>query len=442
MSENPNSRLSAIKSGTASNVFLSTWRRTRKIVNTIVKPRPSFEIPLSCTRRQRSLFVSPMMTAPSSSESGWDAACVSTVESNNFGDDSEHLNVSFVHSLDHLDNEGVIGTTDRVYTLRRTKGNICSVMREQNVASSLYSSLPESRRFIENFTPPEPYQSGPKPLSPILEQADSPDPATGILSSTSSVDSLADSTIHFVDESSGVVFSRVQHASGACISAEQFVLERSSLKSSLSLHIGSPPACGATDLDAHIESLPSVVLTLPTPISPHSPIFSPEVHFTTEKFLNAAEAAGPRDRAPTLPQCDHGQEGKICRPCELQLLACRVWFQNADGGSRAALREPFVRPAQSTVRTRAVLASLGVGLGLANGWDESASVRDSDGDIDDPGSLAIEALPGANLRLVPFNRAIDRSRLVLSKLGACLRALSQSVPKIPPGNRRRKRRCG
>lgn len=324
-------------------------------------------------------------------------------------------------------------------------------MRKQNSTSSLYPSLPESRRFIENFTPPEPHQSGPKPLSPILEQADSLDPVTGTLSSTSSADSLAnsaDSAIHFVDESSGVVFSRVQHASGACISVEQFVLERSSLKSSLSLHIGSPPACGAADLDAHIESLPSVVLTLPTPTSPHSPIFSSELHFTTEKFLNAAEAAGPRDRAPTLPQCDHDQEGKLCRPCELQLLACRVWFQNTDGGSRAALREPFVRPAQSTVRTRAVLASLGVGaqgtsgvgLGLANGWDESASVRDYDDDIDDPGSLAIEALPGTNLRLVPFDWAISWSRVVLSKLGACLRALSRSISKRLPDNRRRKRR--
>jgi hypothetical protein len=310
-------------------------------------------------------------------------------------------------------------------------------------------------RFIEHFAPPEPHQSGPKPLSPILEQEDSPDPVTGVIPSISSTDSLldilvdsADSAIHFVDERSGMAFSRVQEASGACISAEQFALERSSLKSSLSLHIGSPPPCDATDLDAHIESLPSVVLTLPTPTSPQSPIFSPEVHFTTEKFLNAAEAAAPRDRAPTLPKCDHGPAGKLCRPCELQLLACRVWFQNVDGGARAALREPFVRPAQSTVRTRAVLASLGVGagspsgvgLGLANGWNEGASARDDDDDIDDPGSLAIEALPGGNRRLAPFDLAFSWSRVVLNKLGVCLRALSQSVSKIPPSNTRRKRR--
>jgi hypothetical protein len=316
-------------------------------------------------------------------------------------------------------------------------------------------SPPDSRRatrFIENFTPPEPRQSGRISLCPILEQDDSSNPETGVTFSNGSsnchfVDS-ADNVIHFVDEFSGMVFSHVQEASGMCLSAEQFALERSSLNSSLSLHIGCPPASDAADLDAHIESLPSVVLTLPTPTSPHSPIFSPEVHFTTEKFLNAVEAAGDRDRAPTLPQCDHGLTGKLCRPCELQLLACRMWFQNADGGARAALREPLVRPAQSTVRTRAVLASLGVsgsgvGLGLANGWTERARISDDhDGDIDDPGSLAIEALPEATRRLAPLDQAIGWSRGVVSKLGVYLRVLSQSVSKISPVNRRRRHTMG
>jgi hypothetical protein len=258
--------------------------------------------------------------------------------------------------------------------------------------------------------------------------------------------SSADSAIHFVDEDSGAIFSRVQQASGTCISAEQFVLDRSSLKSSLSLHIGSPPPCSTTDLDAHIESLPSFVLTLPTPASPHSPIFSPGVPFTVEKFLDAAEAAAPKDRAPTLPQCDHGQCGKLCRACEMQLLACRVWFQNADGGARAALREPFLRPAQSTVRTRAVLASLGVGvtcpsgvgLGLGDGWDESPGARDDKGDIDDPGSLAIEASPVASFKLVPLNEAISWSKVVLSKLRVRLRALSLPLSTTSLNTRPRK----
>jgi len=254
-----------------------------------------------------------------------------------------------------------------------------------------------------------------------------------------------DSAVHFVEEGSGTIFSHIQQAAGARISAEQFALERSSLRSSLSLHIGSPPPCSAADLDLHIESLPSFVLTLPTPASPHSPIFSPGVPFTTEKFLDAAEAAAPKDRAPTLPQCDHGQAGKLCRACEMQLLACRVWFQNADGGARAALHEPFVRPAQSTVRTRAVLASLGVGatcpsgvgLGLGNAGD---SARDDDGDIDDPGSLAIEGSPVASSRLVPLNQAISWSKGVLSKLRVRLRKLYLPLPTTSLSDRSRRHR--
>jgi len=301
----------------------------------------------------------------------------------------------------------------------------------------------------DNLTCFPPHESGPRRLSTILEQGDSPDPITSPSNSTESllIDS-ADSAIHFVDEDSRTIFSRVQQASGTCILAEQFEIERSSLSSSLSLHIGSPPPCSATDLDVHIESLPSFVLTLPTPTSPHSPIFSPGVHFTTEKFRDAAEAASPKDRPPTLPQCDHGQVGNLCRACEMQLLACRVWFQNADGGARAALHEPFVRPAQSTVRTRAVLASLGVGargtsgigLGLWNGCDEGDSARDDNGNIDDPGSLAMEAPPVASSRCASLDQAISWSKGILGKLGVRLRGLTLPLSRTTLSDRSRKRR--
>ena len=292
-----------------------------------------------------------------------------------------------------------------------------------------------------NLTCSPSHQPGSRRLSTILEQGDPHDSITSPSNSTDSllVDSV-DSTIHFVDEGSGTVFSRIQQASGARISTEQFELERSSLRSSLSLHIGSPPPCSAADLDVHIESLPSFVLTLPTPASPHSPIFSPGVPFTTERFLDAAEAAAPKDRAPTLPQCDHGQAGKLCRTCEMQLLACRVWFQNTDGGARAALHEPFVRPAQSTVRTRAVLASLGVGLGLGNACDVGDSARGDDGYIDDPGSLAIESPPVASSKLVPLDQAASWSKGVLSKLRVHLRKLHLPLPTTSLSNRSRKRR--
>ena len=354
----------------------------------------------------------------------------------------------------HRDYGGVIGTAGRVTTLRRAKGNIRSVKRGHKAAISLSLFQHKPNHVVESLTRSPPPKFGLKQLTPILEQEDSPELDPGILSQSDSIDSglgnSADIAIHFVDEASGATFSRVQHASGACVSAEQFVLERSSLNSSLSLHIGSPPACAAADLDSHIESPPSLVLTIPTPVSPHSPIFSPGVHFTTEKFLDAAEAATPKDRAPTLPQCDHGQEGKRCRPCELQLLACRVWFQNADGGARAALHEPFVRPAQSTMRTRAVLASLGsgapcpsgVGLGLADDQDEDEgeNLRDEDDedDIDDPGSLAIEASSAARPRFVSLDRAISWSKVVLGKLRLRLRTPSLSVSITRTSHKRRK----
>ena len=335
-----------------------------------------------------------------------------------------------------------MGASRRVYTLRRTKGNIHSTTCGYNTAGSLSSSQWESY-LVDNLSCSPSHQSGSRRLSTILEQGDPPDPIT---SPSNSTDSLlinsADSAIHFVDEGSGTIFSRIQQASGARISAEQ--LECSSLTSSLSLHIGSPPPCSAADLDVHIESLPSFVLTLPTPASPHSPIFSPGVPFTTEKFLEAAEAAAPNDRAPKLPQCDHGQAGELCRACDMQLLACRVWFQNADGGARAALHEPFVRPAQSTVRTRAVLASLGVGATSSSGvglglGDEGDNAPDVDGYIDGLGTLAIESSPVASSRLVPFNQAISWSKGVLNKLRGRLRKLYLPLPTTSLSNRSRKR---
>ncbi|KAI0297554.1 hypothetical protein B0F90DRAFT_877807 [Multifurca ochricompacta] len=395
----------------------------------------SFEVPPSPSSLSRSLVIYRGMKTPLTMTDG--VAKLSAKESDD--SDPDFLNHTFDIDRDnqcHRDNGSVIGTI----------GPIRSVSCQQNLRH-LALPPPESHVLIETNAVHEAHRPRPKPLSPILEQTDSPNPTTVILSPRDSVNSLAvsstDSAIHFVDEDSGTVLC-VQHASGVRMSAEQFALERSSLRSSLSLHIGSPPACAATNFDAHIESLPSFVLTLPTPLSPPSPIFSPGVHFTAENFLNATEAAARGDQVPTLPQCDHVQGDMLCRACEMQLLACRVWFQNADGGARAALHEPFVRPAESTVRTRAVLASLGVGaqcssgigLGFANGWNQSSDVQDDDDDIDDPGSLAIEALPAASSRLGPLSRAINGSRAIISKLRVHVKALSPSTSTISPGSRR------
>jgi hypothetical protein len=300
------------------------------------------------------------------------------------------------------------------------------------LAPSLASA--EYRPLIATLAFPEPYQPRHEPLTPIPEQADSPALANNMLLSCSSTNSLAissaNSAIHFVDEASGTVISRVQRASGSRISAEQFVLEPSSLKSSLSLHIGSPPSCAASDIDAHIESLPSFMLTLPTPVSPQPPIFSPEVLFTTE----AAEAAAPGDR---LPQCDHVLSGRLCRACESQMLACRVWLQNPDGGA-----QPLIRPAQSTTRTRAVWgvgasSSSGVGLGLTECWDEGGNVQDEEDDILDPGSLAIEAPPPPGRSgLVLLGQ---RVKGILRKVRAGFGLLFPSLSTLPLSNTHRKR---
>ncbi|KAI0281211.1 hypothetical protein BGY98DRAFT_1094972 [Russula aff. rugulosa BPL654] len=367
-----------------------------------MKPHPSLELPRSCTRLRRppvvALTVKILSKPP---EDCLEVINVSILEGYNSNGRSGPLDAISTDGVHLNDNGDRVGGSRRVHTLRRTNGNIHSTTPGYNAARSS-SDLGDLALFS----------------SKEIHTTQSLPQATG----------------------SGTVFSRIQQASGARISTEQFELERSSLRSSLSLHIGSPPPCSAADLDVHIESLPSFVLTLPTPASPHSPIFSPGVPFTTERFLDAAEAAAPKDRAPTLPQCDHGQAGKLCRTCEMQLLACRVWFQNTDGGARAALHEPFVRPAQSTVRTRAVLASLGVGLGLGNACDEGDSARGDDGYIDDPGSLAIESPPVASSKLVPLDQAASWSKGVLSKLRVHLRKLHLPLPTTSLSNRSRKRR--
>ena len=270
----------------------------------------------------------------------------------------------------------------------------------------LAPSLVEYRPSVAAVALSEPYHPRPEPLTPIPEQLDSPDLASKIVLSCSSADSLgvssADSAIHFVDEASGTVISRVQHASGSRISAGQFVLEPSSLTSSLSLHIGSPPSCDATDIDAHIESLPAFMLTLPTPISPQFPMFSPEVHFTTEKLLDAAESADPEQ---SLPHCDHVLGGKLCP----NTSNCAV---------RASMDVGASYPS-------------GVGLGLTECGD---NVQDDDDDIDDPGSLAIEAPPPENSRLALLNQ---RVKGILRKARAGFGLLFPPLSTLPLGQRKR-----
>lgn len=428
--------------------FLSVLRRTRNIVNKIVKPHPSFEFPRSPSP-QPSPTTHTTRNASQLSNTGWNASNVSAVGWDNQDVNSDLASVLSPYSQhipDRSDRyQGTIGSSGRISVLRRTKGTIRSPSstHDENVMNFLTPSLAEYRPSIATVVLSEPYHPRHKPLTPIPEQADSPDLASKILLSRSSTDSLtvssADSAIHFVDEASGTIISRIHRASGSRVSAEQFVLEPSGLKSSLSLHIGSPPSsvCATTDTDAHIEPLPSFVLTLPTPVSPQS-------NFTTEKLLNAAEAAAPGDRVSSFPQCDHLLSGKLCHACETQMLACRVWLQNTDRGAQAVLCEPLIRSTQSTTRTRAVLASSmgvgasyppGVGLGLTEPWNEGGNDQDDEDDIDDPGSLAIEAPIPQSSRLTLLSQ---RAKAILRKVRAGFGLLFPSLLTSPLGNTYRK----
>ena len=302
----------------------------------------------------------------------------------------------------------------------------------------LTPSFTEYRPLIATVALSGPYHPRPDPLTPIPEQADSPNLASNMPLSCSNADSLgvssADSAIHFVDDASGTVISRVQRASGSRISAGQFVLEPSSLTSSLSLHIGSPPSCAAADIDAHVESLPSFMLTLPTPVSPQTHIFSPETHLTTERPANVAESAAAPGGGVPGPRCDHDHVlgGKLCRASEDQMPACRVWFQNVETGAQALLPE---RTTESSTCTRMVRGSMtsgvsssGVGLGLTECWDEGNDARDDEDDIEDPGSLAIEVPLPESSRLALLSQ---RVKAILRKARAGFGLLFPTLSTIP-----------
>ncbi|KAA1467861.1 hypothetical protein DENSPDRAFT_356947 [Dentipellis sp. KUC8613] len=138
-------------------------------------------------------------------------------------------------------------------------------------------------------------------------------------------------------------------------------------------------------MHTHAESLalPSFVLTVPTPQPAPSPILVPHSPFTPHKFVAAASTAtasvfAERRPAPVLPRCSHVSENMeegMCAACELQMLACKVWYQGSDGGRRQALREPYIRPGESNANNRAMMESLGfpagVGLGLAGADGDS-----------------------------------------------------------------------
>ena len=159
---------------------------------------------------------------------------------------------------------------------------------------------------------------------------------------------------------------------------------------------------------------PSIMLTVPTPTVPQSPAFAAHSPITVSKFFSALthaqsqgdahlnlpctsipsdasqplvpgtapldpqllslgqtshDPANPSNPAlplpPPLPSCGscglaEFDAGLQCRACARRWLACKVWYRAQDGGRRRWLAAPYVRPAESNARNRAIMRGLGV----------------------------------------------------------------------------------
>ncbi|RPD64658.1 hypothetical protein L227DRAFT_264192 [Lentinus tigrinus ALCF2SS1-6] len=132
---------------------------------------------------------------------------------------------------------------------------------------------------------------------------------------------------------------------------------------------------------------------MPTPQISQSPVFQPRSPITLAKYVQAtssqppcpapAVSTGSLSPVPSIPSCNRCclaqlEDGIICRACERQWLACKVWYQANDGGLRRHLTEPFIRPAESNANVRAVMDVLGVpgsSAAVGLGFEPSVTLR-------------------------------------------------------------------
>ncbi|KAI0652544.1 hypothetical protein C8Q79DRAFT_938182 [Trametes meyenii] len=174
------------------------------------------------------------------------------------------------------------------------------------------------------------------------------------------------------DESSGVAFARVFLGSD-----ERLPAASRSVAAPCKTSLVSTPTADSSSSPNFLVA-PSLVLTMPTPQIAHSPIFVPHSPITLSKYVEATthtsayNPLGPSPApsaslspAPSLPTCDRCclaqlEDGLICRACEKQWLACKLWYHAHDGGRRRWLTEPYIKPAESTARVRAVMGALSV----------------------------------------------------------------------------------
>lgn len=126
--------------------------------------------------------------------------------------------------------------------------------------------------------------------------------------------------------------------------------------------------------------IPSLMLTIPTPQLPASPVFIPQSPITISKYITASSRlASPllvpahASPVPSVPICEDcclipPESGQQCSSCERQWLACKVWYQANDGGRRLRLTEPYIKPAESNATNRALMELLGAPSGVTSSY--------------------------------------------------------------------------
>ncbi|GJE97815.1 hypothetical protein PsYK624_140370 [Phanerochaete sordida] len=180
-----------------------------------------------------------------------------------------------------------------------------------------------------------------------------------------------------VDRETGVVFERVYQGGEA--DSDDIRILNSGCSSDLSFQL-VPSVWLSTSAEAHCgeamnTQCPSMMLTLPTPVMPQSPVFVSQSPITVSKFFEAvdppplgtpeAQTRSLLSPAPRLASCGacgffEFEQGLQCRDCDQQWLACKVWYRAQDGGRRRWLTAPYIRPGESTARIRALMHDVGV----------------------------------------------------------------------------------
>ncbi|KAH9929790.1 uncharacterized protein B0H18DRAFT_996284 [Fomitopsis serialis] len=192
--------------------------------------------------------------------------------------------------------------------------------------------------------------------------------------------------LQVLDTESGVLFDKVYQGSKGTLKGEQLEADILDEQHAVTVKLESPGRLRrnlATDnlVGMVTPPIPSLVLTLPTPQLPASPIFIPQSPITVSKFITAAADPPSSAHPPRQPSCPvpamqfcsdcalvPPDSGLLCYSCDQQWLACKVWYQANDGGRRQRLTEPHIRPAESNAANRALMDFLRAPTGSGNSY--------------------------------------------------------------------------